>query len=75
MSEAAPPDDSAPVAAVPEAADPPSGDEPFTPEQRAQFQADDAQAGRLIGRMLCAFFLYTLVVMALTTWWTIRQGQ
>ncbi|MEW4489346.1 hypothetical protein AB1L42_14790 [Thalassoglobus sp. JC818] len=44
---------------------------PFGPEEIRQFDADDAEAGRAIGKMLTLFFFYTVVVMivsAVTTW-------
>ncbi|TWT56823.1 hypothetical protein KOR42_01780 [Thalassoglobus neptunius] len=44
---------------------------PFGAEEIRQFDADDAEAGRAIGKLLTLFFLYTIVVMivsAVTTW-------
>lgn len=47
---------------------------PFTSSQIKQFDADDAQAGAAIGKMLSIFFFYTVIVMAIsslaTYWWT-----
>ena len=40
---------------------------PFPPEEIRQFDADDAEAGRAIGKMLSLFFLYTTFVMAAST--------
>ena len=40
-------------------------------EQRL-FAADDAEAGRRIGKILAALFVYTLIAMSIATWWTIR---
>ncbi len=53
-------------------------DEPlFSRDEMRQFEADDAEAGSVIGRMLSLFFLYTVIVMTISTlatiWW-IRQG-
>ncbi len=45
----------------------------FSQEELRQFAADDAEAGSAIGRMLTAFFFYTVIVMAISTlatlWW------
>lgn len=40
---------------------------PFAPEELKQFSADDAEAGRAIGKMLSLFFLYTVFVMLIST--------
>ncbi|MCA9061470.1 MAG: hypothetical protein KDA96_00345 [Planctomycetaceae bacterium] len=42
----------------------------FTPTEIEQFGADDVTAGRAIGKMLSLLFLYTVVVMAVASWWT-----
>ncbi|WP_437201722.1 hypothetical protein [Planctomicrobium sp. SH664] len=46
---------------------------PFTSTQVKQFDADDAEAGAAIGKMLSIFFLYTVAAMAFATsityWW------
>lgn len=42
----------------------------FTPQEVAGFDADDAIAGRNIGRMLTLFFLYTVIAMSLVSYWT-----
>ena len=43
---------------------------PFPPAEIAAFVREDAEAGRFIGRILCTFFAYTIVVAALAAWWT-----
>lgn len=43
---------------------------PFEREEVAQFDADDVQAGRAIGKMLSLFFIYTLVAMSIVALWT-----
>lgn len=46
---------------------------PFTSSDLKQFDADDAEAGRAIGKMLSLFFLYTVFAMSgaayVTYWW------
>jgi hypothetical protein len=42
----------------------------FTEQQIEQFEEDDGDAGRAIGKMLATFFLYTLIVMSIVGWWT-----
>lgn len=39
----------------------------FTPSEVKQFKSDDAEAGAAIGKMLSLFFLYTVLVMAIST--------
>lgn len=39
-------------------------------EEYAALDREDVQAGRLIGRLLAFFFLYTIVVTILAAWWT-----
>ena len=46
---------------------------PFTERQIDQFDADDGDAGRAIGKMLATFFLYTVIVMSLVAWWTFTR--
>jgi hypothetical protein len=46
---------------------------PFSERQIDQFDADDSNAGRAIGKMLATFFLYTVIVMALVSWWTLTR--
>lgn len=47
----------------------------FTPVEIEQFEADDVTAGRAIGKMLSILFLYTVLAMALVTWWTYSSLQ
>ncbi|SFH60762.1 hypothetical protein [Planctomicrobium piriforme] len=55
-----------------------SDEQPFTPGELKQFDADDAQAGRVIGKMLSLFFLYTVFAMigaVVATWyWVSGRG-
>ena len=44
----------------------------FTGEDLRQFAADDAQAGRTIGKILSALFIYTVIAMSVAIWWTFR---
>lgn len=44
----------------------------FSQVEIEQFDADDVTAGRAIGKMLSTLFLYTVIVMALVSWWTFR---
>ena len=48
----------------------PQTKELFRPEEIREFDAEDAEAGRAIGKMLSLFFVYTVIVMALSTWFT-----
>jgi hypothetical protein len=63
------------VAAVPVHDDPASPGEggPFNEQQIEQFEEDDADAGRGIGKMLATFFLYTVIAMSIVAWWTLRH--
>ena len=47
-------------------------DEPslFSREELREFAVDDAAAGRSIGKILSALFIYTLLAMSVATWWT-----
>ena len=47
----------------------------FTPAERSQFDRDDTDAGRAIGKMLSLFFLYTVIVMSICAWWTWQSIQ
>ena len=47
---------------------------PFEREELAQFDADDVQAGKAIGKMLSLFFLYTLIATAFVGWWTFQTA-
>jgi len=42
----------------------------FDRKEIAQFDADDVQAGRAIGKMLSLSFLYTIIAMSFVAWWT-----
>lgn len=45
-------------------------DELFSPVEIEQFGADDVTAGGVIGKMLSALFLYTVLAMGIAGWWT-----
>ena len=49
-------------------------DEPslFSREELREFAAGDSDAGRHIAKILCALFVYPLIVMAVVIWWTMR---
>ena len=42
----------------------------FSPVEVEQFGADDVAAGGAIGKMLSALFLYTIIAMGISSWWT-----
>ena len=44
----------------------------FSRDELRQFAADDADAGRSIGKILSALFIYTLIAMSVVIWWTFR---
>ena len=44
----------------------------FSREELREFAADDAAAGRRIGMILTALFIYTLIAMSVAIWWTFR---
>jgi hypothetical protein len=46
---------------------------PFTETQVEQFEEDDGDAGRAIGKMLALFFLYTIIAMSGVAWWTFHH--
>jgi hypothetical protein len=46
---------------------------PFTERQIEQFDTDDGDAGRAIGKMLATFFLYTVIVTLIVAWWTFKR--
>jgi hypothetical protein len=48
---------------------------PFTEQQIDQFDADDGDAGRAIGKMLALFFLYTVIVMSAVGYWTFNRAS
>ena len=43
---------------------------PFDAEELADLDREDAQAGKVMARLLCFFFLYTIVVTVIAAWWT-----
>lgn len=45
----------------------------FDENELAEFESDDQHAGRAIGKMLSAFFLYTVIVMTIVALWTLRS--
>lgn len=47
----------------------------FSEDEIRQFAADDAEAGRRIGKILATLFVYTLIAMAVVTCWTFRVVQ
>jgi hypothetical protein len=55
---------------LPAVAPAPVAELPFTERQIEQFDADDGDAGRAIGKMLAMFFLYTIIAMSIVAWWT-----
>ena len=44
----------------------------FTDGEWQQFQAEDESAGRSICKILSTLFLYTLIIVSIVVWWTIR---
>lgn len=49
---------------------------PFSKEDLRSFDADDVEAGAAIGKMLSLFFLYTVIVMTISTvatWWWVSS--
>jgi hypothetical protein len=46
---------------------------PFSERQIEQFDTDDGDAGRAIGKMLATFFLYTVIAMSIVAWWTFTR--
>ena len=58
---------------------PPGGDgetvaSPFSDEEFRQFAAEDGRAGKVIGWLLCALFVYTILVASAAIWWTANVG-
>ena len=51
-------------------APPPAAVRPFDAEEQAAFLEEDGQAGKVIASLLGFFFLYTIVVTTIATWWT-----
>jgi len=44
----------------------------FEDDELRQFDEDDVTAGRSICKMLSLFFLYTVIVMAIAGYWTVK---
>jgi hypothetical protein len=44
----------------------------FSDAELEQLDADDADAGRVLGKLLSSFFLYTVLAMTGVAWWTYR---
>lgn len=51
----------------------PGLDKLFSSQEIAQFEKDDVKAGSHLCTMLTCFFLYTLIVMGYTVWWTLDK--
>ena len=43
----------------------------FDQAELRQFEADDIEAGRAIGKMLSILFIYTVIAMSIVALWTI----
>ncbi|QDT17904.1 hypothetical protein [Alienimonas californiensis] len=75
----APTADAPPAAAVaaPErpapAVAPTAGGDPFSADEYRQFAREDGRAGRFIGWLLCALFVYTIIVASAAIWWTVQS--
>ena len=44
----------------------------FTTAEIGQFSEEDNSAGRTIGTLLSTLFLYTVIIMTIVLWWTMR---
>ncbi len=44
----------------------------FSREELRQFEADDVEAGRRIGKILTSLFVYTLLAMSVVIWWSLQ---
>lgn len=44
----------------------------FSREELRQFAAEDAEAGRRIGKILASLFIYTIIAMSVAIWWSFR---
>lgn len=55
--------------------DRPAASDLFSEDELRQFAADDAEAGRRIGKILATLFVYTLIAMAVVTCWTFSVVQ
>jgi hypothetical protein len=42
----------------------------FDDQELAALDEEDVQAGKIMVRLLCFFFLYTIVVTSIAAWWT-----
>ncbi len=67
-SEASSADNSAPSTGT-AVADPPA-ETLFADDEIAQFEEDDVEAGRAIGKMLSLLFIYTVIAMSIVAVWT-----
>ena len=56
----------------PEVENKPESEPLFSREELRQFESDDAEAGRRIGKILTTLFVYTLVAMSIVIWWTLK---
>jgi hypothetical protein len=54
---------------------PDESEETFNKADLHFFDAEDGQAGSVIGKMLALFFLYTVIVMALVAYWTFSVAR
>ncbi len=45
----------------------------FTNNELREFEADDAVAGRAIGKMLSILFIYTVIAMSVVVFWTFNS--
>lgn len=45
----------------------------FTNSELREFEADDAVAGRAIGKMLSILFIYTVIAMSIVVFWTFNS--
>ncbi|MDG2389908.1 MAG: hypothetical protein P8M30_11365 [Planctomycetaceae bacterium] len=73
LEESSVSDHTATAAAEPEHAEP--FDDHFRPADIDQFTAEDTVAGGAIGKMLTTLFLYTIIAMSISAWWTFAQGE
>ena len=46
-------------------------EELFERAEIRQFEADDIEAGRAIGKMLSVLFIYTVIAMSIVSLWTV----
>jgi len=45
----------------------------FSNVEIREFEAEDVNAGRAIGKMLSILFIYTVIAMSIVSWWTLSQ--